>query len=215
MKQILFLILIAAILLLAGLSFGSGITISEKNIDYSYQIEPEPELGKEFTVTVSFSFNEKTQYIDNDNAGATARIVVFWAQEYISGDTLITGKLDMGETYTLSATYKVIRSGTCYINLNVITIGEADPNGQELKNSYTNTSLFCEEYYIKPENLKENTLVLDSSTGLKITSQAGMDSEDIPKPSISISPFIISDSILKEIGPRPVIVDSVSDAEEK
>ncbi len=159
------------------LGFGTSITIPQKDITFDCRVEPEPELGKEFTVTVTFSLNEATEYYDNPNAKAVATIGMLFPQEYITGDTMIAGKYSAGERHTLSATYIAIRPGICLIDVNVNIKGEKKPCEKDYmghcidgyREIYSSSTLYCGEYYISPAVPIHKDTILDSAIGLKIS----------------------------------------------
>ncbi|TET96354.1 MAG: hypothetical protein E3J26_01355 [Candidatus Zixiibacteriota bacterium] len=142
--------------------------LPQKDITFDCHVEPTPEFGKEFTVTVTFSLNEETRYVDNLRAGAEARIGMFPRQQFISGDTLITGRLSVGEMYTMTATYRAINRGEMHIGLNLKIRGEADSTGKEKLHGYTVTRRLCGFYRIGLDVPTVRETILDSATGLKI-----------------------------------------------
>lgn len=149
--------------------------VAEKDISFDCRIEPEPKLGEEFTVTISFTFNEKTYYDRQAGGKAVATIGTFWPQQYVSGDTMIEGYFDKGETYLLSATYRAVKSGVCYISGTVIT-HEVDAFGQPFWKSYTNTSLSCAEYYLKDDKPGGSEKAPDTNGGYDIFNPSDDDS---------------------------------------
>jgi hypothetical protein len=160
-------------------------TIPKKDITFNCSVEPEPELGKEFTVTATFSLNEETYYMESPEGTAVARLGVMPRQEFISGDTILTGKFKKGESYSLTATYKAATRGKTHIGLSIKTIGEADKDGKEKIGGYTFSSLRCGFYDIGMDQPVGKEIFYDSATGVKIstvTSGTGPDDFKIKAP---------------------------------
>ncbi len=166
--------------------------VPQKDISFNYQIDPEPKWGEIFNVTITFTINEKTEYLDNPNAGAIARMSLLFPQEYISGDTILTGKLQAEVTYELSANFRANRPGICQVGITVITSGEKVPCIPSklfpCQNSYreygTHTCFICAEYFIESPDSDKTKWEYDTSTGVKFQVITNPDSAGIPKPKI-------------------------------
>jgi hypothetical protein len=177
------LFLITVWALLPAISLSSSITLISKNITYDCEIEPQPELGGTFTVTATFSFDDSTYYSEKENSGAEAKLSVFPRQEFIGGDTLISGRFMSGQRYVMSATFRAATSGMMSAGLLIKTFGEVDAKGRDMLSSGTITSLECGNYYI-PGPPVPMSIVLDSTTGLKITTLADSLPPGVPKPAV-------------------------------
>jgi hypothetical protein len=169
------------LLVLSVMASASQPIVASKDISFDCAVEPEPRLGEKFTVTASFTFNEKTYYNREAGDKAVAIITIFWPQEYVSGDTIIEGYFDKGETFTLSATYRAVKNGICLIGGKVMT-HEVDAFGQPDAKSYTNTSLDCAEYYLKDDKSNDSAEAPGRKTAYSISNPEDNDTQ-FPKPT--------------------------------
>ncbi len=184
--------------------------VPQKDISFNYQINPEPKLGEIFNVAISFVINEKTEYSDNPNAGAIARMSLLFPQEYVSGDTILTGKLQAGITYELSASFRANRPGLCQIGITVITAGEKIPCTPSklfpCQNGYrglsTNTCYICAEYFIESPDSDKVNWEYDTINGAIFSIISTSDSGLIPRPMVQ-GPILPNDSFNRGSKKKP------------
>jgi len=174
--------LLLGLIFLSGLRVESDIYVPQKDITADCRIEPEPELGKEFTVTITFTLNEETYYMDHPKAGALARIGMFPKQEYLGGDTAIFDKIPAGREMQLSATYRAVNPGKLSIGFRIFTYGEVDKNKKPINNTITPKAY--KSYFLPYPDSLPKTLVLDSAGKVTITRFAGDSDSSIPKPLV-------------------------------
>ncbi|MEP0828105.1 MAG: hypothetical protein HRF51_06240 [bacterium] len=163
---------------------GTMIEVPSKAIDFECSVTPTPEYGQLFTVRVSFSLKDKTDYLDTPGAGCQAKLVTFPKQEYVSGDTILSGRFRQGETQTLSATYRAVNPGRFHTALILKIRGEADSLPREKMGGYSHTTGDCGYYYIEDPNPSPKSIVLDSATGLTVTTLADSLLSGVPKPAV-------------------------------
>ena len=180
MKYAVYLLL--GVICLSGLPAVSDITVPQKDITADCRVEPEPELGKEFTVTITFTINEETYYMDHPKAGALARIGMFPKQEYLGGDTAIFDKIQAGQEMQLSATYRAVNPGKLGIGFRLYTYGEVDINNRPMNNTITPKAY--KSYFLPSPDSLPKTLVLDSAGKVIITVVAGDSDSTMPKPKV-------------------------------
>lgn len=142
----LIMIFLSGSAIIANASF----TIPTRDIDFECTVDPEPEIGEIFTVSATFTINEDIYYLEEDYSYTEARLGMFFHQEYISGDTILIGRLAKGVSYTLTAQFKTVKTGRLYIGLTVITHEEADEFGNRKLNGYAKTSKECAMYRVLP-----------------------------------------------------------------
>jgi len=140
----LIMIFLLGLAIVANASF----SIPTRDIDFECTVDPEPKIGEIFTVSATFTINEDIYYLDEDYSRAEAKLGMFFHQEYISGDTILIGRLVKGVPYTLTAQYKTVKTARLYIGLTVITHEEADEFGNRKLNGYTKTKKRCGMYNV-------------------------------------------------------------------
>jgi hypothetical protein len=155
--------------------------LPQKDITFTCSVDPAPTLDSEFTVTVSFRINERTAFSDHPYSGGEAFISTFQRQEYVSGDTILTGKFMPGEIYELAATYRAVAAGRLSVAVYVRTRGEVDSAGQYGSFSDTRTVHRCGRYWLGETTPPDGKVFYDSTTGVTIRKLTGDDYPELTR----------------------------------
>ena len=114
--------------------------------------------------------NEDIYYTAESEYGVIALIGLVPRQEYIGGDTIMTGKFAKGEPHTISATYRVTNGASMSIGLTIKTSGADTLGGWPY---YACNSWTFKEYNIAEPKVIPGKTYTDSVTGVQIRAIPG------------------------------------------
>jgi len=160
--------MLAIMLAVPDLGRATKPSVAEKDISLECQVEPTPVLGELFTITMRFTINEPTHYLNEPWAGATAMLGMRPRQEFVSGDTILVEKFAPGQVYEMSAGYRTVKPGSFSAGIQVRTYGEADASGNPKTNGTgsTVTLLTGCQVRIADPNDRSGQLIVDPKSGV-------------------------------------------------
>jgi hypothetical protein len=160
--------------------------VPTKDVGYECDVSATPEMGKEFTVTITLWLNEPTYYGGGQDAGAELQLDVSGPQLFISGDTILVGKFSESVRCTLRATYKAVTPGSLSIGAILCTRDEVDSIGRPYIGGYTNTPIRCALYQLVAETLSSSPQDQNLPAGVVIRTLT-MDELKVPLPLLPLS----------------------------